>query len=213
MIRVVGLCGRSGSGKGFVSECFARNGIPVIDTDAVYHSLVMCGRRTDCLMEIAEAFGEAVVTPEGTLDRRALGAIVFAPENAHLLKTLNAIAHKHILQETKTRMASLAASGAPSVIIDAPLLFESGFDGMCHVKLCVCAPMKVQIARICARDSITEAAARMRLRAQMSEGELRRLCDAVIINDGVADVEGQVQEIIRAFSLSEPMCKEVDGEI
>ena len=212
-IRIVGMCGRSGSGKGFVSRVFEKNGIPVIDTDAVYHTLVMSGTRTDCLDEIAAAFGEEVITGEGTLDRRALAEIVFAPGNEQRLQTLNAIAHKHILRRTEETISALAAEGAPSVIIDAPLLFESGFDRLCRVKLCVYAPRNVQLSRIRARDGITDAAARRRLRSQRKQPELRRLCDAAILNDGVADVEAQVQSIIQAFSLSEPMCKEADGEI
>ena len=212
-IRIVGLCGRSGSGKGFVSKVFEKSGIPVIDTDAVYHSLVIGGARTECLSEIAAVFGEKVITAKGGLDRSALSEIVFAPGNAPLLKTLNSIAHKHILKETEKIISSFAAAGATSVIIDAPLLFESGYDRMCHVKLCVYAPMKVQLARIRARDGITDAAARRRLGSQKKQNELRRLCDAAILNDGTADVEAQVREIIRAFSLFEPMRKEADGEI
>jgi len=203
-ITVLGICGRSGSGKGYVCEIFNQFGIPSIDTDSVYKSLVTgCGDTpSPCLVEITDAFGKSVLDEKGDLNKSALADIVFAPGNASRLKQLNTITHKHIKEKTLQTIASLADAGNSAVLIDAPVLFESGFDRLCDLKFYVRAPMELSVKRICARDGITEDRARRRLEAQMSDSALQALCDGVIENDGIADVPIQVAEIIQRFSLT-----------
>ncbi len=141
-ITVLGICGRSGSGKGYVCKIFNQFGIPSIDTDSVYKSLVTgCGDApSPCLMEITDAFGESVLDEKGDLNKLALADIVFAPGNALRLKQLNAITHKHIKEKTLQTIVLLADAGNSAVLIDAPVLFESGFDRLCDLKLqCRCS--------------------------------------------------------------------------
>ncbi|MBE6586865.1 MAG: dephospho-CoA kinase [Ruminococcaceae bacterium] len=193
-ILVIGLCGRSGSGKGYVCERFSAFGIPSVDTDKVYREILE-KEGSQCLAELVAEFGKDILS-EGKLDRRALSAIVFAPGNENKLERLNAITHKYILSETNERIESYKKNGCRAVLVDAPVLFESGFDSICDFTLCVTAPDSVCVERICARDSRTKEEALSRLANQKSADELRRLCSFEIVNDGEADVLAQVLEVI-----------------
>ena len=182
-MKIIGLCGRSGSGKGYVCELIARRGYPCIDTDAVYRRLTAPAAKPRALVrELARVFGDIVVAPDNSLDRHALGAIVFSDRAA--LESLDRTAHKHILKETRRILAKCEKDCAPLAVVDAPVLFESGFDKECDFTLCVTASEATRLRRIMRRDGIDEQAARRRLASQKSDGELRALCDVVIVNDG-----------------------------
>ncbi len=202
-VLIVGLCGRSGSGKGYVCDLFRRYGIPSVDTDAVYRDIVDCGYPEDnsCLFELREEFGDTIIRRGGGLDRRKLADIVFCDHNEDSLKRLNEITHKYILKRTLDLVSEFGLLGYRCVIIDAPVLFESGFDRICDHTICVTAPLEVAVLRICNRDEITPEKAKSRLAGQMSESRLRALCDMEIYNDGVSDVEEQVVNIIEYFGL------------
>ena len=86
------------------------------------------------------------------------------------------------------------------MIIDAPVLFESGFDKLCDVKICVTAPRELSIERICARDNRSRSEAEKRLDSQKSESELILLCDETVVNDGIADLDTRIREIIDKYA-------------
>lgn len=199
----VGLCGRSGSGKGYVSKCFALKGIPAIDTDAVYRSLTDGSGPFECNAELASVFGQDILREDMSLDRRRLAKIVFAEGAEHKLKMLNEITHKYIFVES-LRLARLhKAAGARSIILDAPVLFESGFDYYCDKKLCVTCPDEVSVSRICRRDGISAYEAERRISSQMPPDELRRRCDGEIVNDGLVNVLSEVDRIISLWGLKD----------
>jgi len=204
-VKVVGLCGRSGCGKGFVSAEFLNYGIPSIDTDKVYRDILLekgkDGQLSPCLSELVREFGEGIITEASELDRKALAALVFADGAEDKLFRLNEITHKYILEKTLELLEKYGESGFGSVIVDAPVLFESGFDKICDIKICVAAPDSVAIERICRRDNKTPKEAEMRLSSQKAQAELEALCDDVIVNDGVADVALQVKSIVFRYSL------------
>ena len=127
--------------------------------------------------------GDGIAFPDYSLNRRALADIVFADGGKEKRELLNRITHAHILVQTKRIADQYAAEGAPAVLIDAPLLFESGFDAECSCTVCVIASEEASVTRILKRDGITEAEARRRLGAQISAEELVRRCDYVIEND------------------------------
>ena len=184
-MKVIGLCGGSGSGKGAVSSLFGTYGIPAIDTDAVYHDIT--SRPSPCLDALASEFGVRIVK-DGALDRAALREIVFfSPDSAAKLKKLNAITHKYIIAETEKIISAYEKRSVPGVIIDAPLLFESGLDKRCDTVIAVVANREVRIARIMLRDGITLEAARARIDAQMPDTRLAEMADVVIRNDGTLD--------------------------
>lgn len=183
---VIGLCGRSGSGKGFLSSLFAEAGVPSIDTDKVYRELTGTpagGKLTSCMKELVSEFGERILNRDASLDRQTLANIVFAPGGSDRLKRLNEIAHRHILAETDRRIAFLGDLGYDMVIVDAPVLFESGYDKKCDFIVAAVAPDEVVLKRIMDRDGIDEKAALRRLGVQMPNSEFRRRADHVIETD------------------------------
>lgn len=159
---VVGLTGPTGGGKGEVAAVWGRMGLPVIDTDRLAREVVMPGEA--CLTRLVEAFSPAILQPDGSLDRAALAQLAFAsPERNRVLQS---ITHPAILARCRERLAGYRAEGRPAAVVDAPLLFESGFDRECDVTVAVLAPPEVRLRRILTRDSLTEEQARLRLRAQ-----------------------------------------------
>ncbi len=177
---VIGLCGGSGSGKTTASSVMASLGAAVIDTDRVYRDLCVPG--SACLCELASIFGQEIVNPDGSLNRKKLGAIVFSDTAARA--ELNRITHRYIAEETLRLLDRFRAEGKDAAVIDAPLLFESGFDAMCDVTVGVTAPACDRIARITARDGITAEEAEARIASQLGDGELRQMCDFIIENNG-----------------------------
>lgn len=193
-IKIIGLCGRSGSGKGYVSKIFASFGIPSVDTDKLYGEIVSM-KDSPCLKELSREFGGDIITAEGTLNKKALSAIVFSDDKR--LQKLNSITHKYILAETEKRIEELKNSGAKAVIIDAPVLFESGFHRLCDLCVCVTCGTDISVKRITQRDGIDEKSAEKRLSSQLSEKELRALCDYEIVNDDIEDPMSQVRDFIK----------------
>ena len=192
-MKVVGLCGGSGVGKGYCARLFAECGIPAIDTDKVYHDLV--SGPSDCLNELVACFGESIVSESGALDRRELSKTVFSDKRA--LTELNKITHKHILAKTENIIEKFEKMGYGAVLIDAPLLFESGFDKKCDLILGVVADDAIRVERITKRDGITEAAATRRISSQLSNDEIANKCDYVIVNNGESDA---LCELIRTLA-------------
>lgn len=200
-ITVIGLCGRSGSGKGYVSRKFFERGIPFIDTDKLYRDKVLKSDNgmSPCLCEIVSEFGTGVLDVDGNLDRKKLAEVVFADGNEDKLIKLNDITHKYILEETLKLIGYYEREGYRAVIIDAPVLFESGFDKLCRVKICVTAPRDIAVERICLRDNRSPREAESRLDSQLPEGELIKLCDETVVNDGVTDLDERIGEIIEKY--------------
>ena len=203
---LIGLCGRSGSGKGTAAAYFSELGMSVIDTDAVYREMTLSDT-TPCMKAIVSEFGREVVASDGSLARARLADIVFSRDPSRL-SVLNRITHRYIIEETERRIEQLTASGAGFIVIDAPLLFESGLSDRCCVIIAVTAEEETLVSRISRRDGITCEESMRRLASQISNDELRRCADYVIENDGdtgalrrrVGDV---ARDIFKRFSSSE----------
>ena len=202
---LIGLCGRSGTGKGYVCRLFAELGIPSVDTDAVYRTMTAPSETlSHCMTELIGAFGDGIRLPDNSLNRPALSAIVFGEGGGEALKTLNRITHAHILKETQRLAEEYTAAGADAVIIDAPVLFESGFDAMCRFTVCVCASEETSVTRILKRDGITREAALRRLASQIPTEELIRRCDFRIENElhcdtlrtQIAEITAQIRRVL-----------------
>lgn len=184
---VVGVTGRSGAGKSLLTAALAGQGALVLDADAIYHQLL----ETDetLLAQIEARFPGAVKA--GRVDRKALGALVFADEQARL--ELNAIAHRRVIARTKELMAQ---DDRRLVLLDVPLLFESGMDRMCDLTLGLLADREGSIQRIMRRDSIDRARAKSRLNAQPEDAFYRERCDVLLENRGTLE---EFQQKIRHF--------------
>ena len=180
MLRI-GLTGPSGAGKGTVAMLFARFGVPSVDTDAVYHELLL--PPSACLDELAGTFGKGILAADGSLNRSALAALVFDPDHPRRLTTLNQITHRYILERTRELCAGYEKAGMAAVLIDAPVLFESGFDKECDRTLAVLAAPSIRLARIMSRDGLDKAAAEARMDAQPSDDFYTERSDAVLYNN------------------------------
>ena len=176
-MKVIGLCGGSGSGKGLVCRLFIEFGIDSIDTDKIYHELT--SKKSECLDELVTEFGERILS-DGVLNRPALRDIVHAEKK---FMVLNEITHKHILNRVRELIDEYEKNGSRGVIVDAPALFESGFDRECDYIICVYSKIETRIQRIMERDKISRDIAEKRVYAQVSSDWLRDNCDYVIEND------------------------------
>lgn len=201
---MVGLTGGIGTGKSTVARMLAALGARVIDADAIVHELQAPG--TPLLARIAEAFGSAMLRPDGALDRERLGKLVFSDPAAR--KRLNELVHPAVGVEMVRRLEAARAAGVPLVVLDIPLLLEgrtaraaqparaaTASDLVSEV-IVVYAPEAAQIERQVSRDGATAEHAAERVRAQLSIEEKRKLADHVIDNSGtLADTERQVREL------------------
>ncbi len=174
---IIGITGGSGCGKTTLLELIRRQGGLILDCDAIYHRLLKTDRK---LLEEIEARFPGTVE-QGSLNRKALGRIVFSDEQA--LLDLNRITHGAVKQEVMRLLEEKKVLAA----IDAIGLFEGGLAELCDVTVAVTAPEESRIRRLMARDGISEEYARSRIRAQHSDGWFREKCGHVLENDGTMD--------------------------
>ena len=191
-LKVFGLTGGIGSGKSTVAQLMAARGVPVVDADALAREVVAPGG--PAYGDVAATWPQ-VIAPDGTVDRKRLGAIVFGDPAARA--RLEAITHPRIAAAADARLATLATQGHRLALYEATLLVESGrwreFDGL----LVVTATTETQIARAMARDQLSREAAEARVRAQLPTEEKVRVATHVIDNDGArAATEAQVEALL-----------------
>ena len=181
----IGLCGGSGSGKNEVQAAFARLGIEGLDTDALYHRLI--DGDTPLARALAERFGKQILKSGGGVNRIALRDIVFSKGAEADLADLNAITHAAVLNECRAWLEAQRKAGAFAALINAPLLFESGFDAECDLTVAVLAPKELRILRIMARDGLTREDAARRICAQREDALLAESTTYQIHNSGTED--------------------------
>ena len=196
---IIGVCGTSGSGKGYICKKLEKYGLYHIDTDKVYRELSL--KSSDCQKELTDFFGEDIFD-NGQLNSRVLAAKVFEGEGSEeRLSMLNSITHKYIRLDTEQIIEKCRKQGYSAVLVDAPVLFESGFDGMCHATLCVTAPYEMKIDRITKRDGITKEKAVARLKTQLSDDILRKKCTYEIDNTDGCDIDSQIISLLKDLKI------------
>ncbi|WP_406140738.1 dephospho-CoA kinase [Streptomyces sp. NBC_01089] len=186
----VGLTGGIGAGKSEVSRLLVSYGAVLIDADRIAREVVEPG--TPGLAAVVEAFGESVLAPDGSLDRPALGSIVFADPDR--LATLNSIVHPLV----GARSAELEGQAQPEsvVIHDVPLLTENGLAPLYDLVVVVDASPETQLDRLVRLRGMQESEARARMAAQATREQRREIADLVIDNDGPLDaLEPQVRSV------------------
>ena len=190
-MKLIGLTGTSGSGKGYVSQIFAHHGIESIDTDAIVHRLYR--EDAECIAALEAAFGP-LCEEDGSIDRRKLAFIVFA--HREKLTLLNTIVHRLVRREVERLCQEREAAGVELLLLDAPQLYEAGMEALCRKVIAVIAPVSVRLERICKRDGLSQAAAEARISNQHSDAFFEERADYLIRNDGILSVSDQVDRII-----------------
>lgn len=202
---VVGLTGGIASGKSTVSNMLRDLGVAVIDADVVAREVVEPG--TPGLEAVLDAFGAHLARPDGSLDRKALGAIVFADGEA--LEQLEAIVHPRIAARAAQLIAKARESGEPFVVYDAALLVEWGISDSFEPLVVVAVPAEVQIERITARDGLSVAEAQQRLDAQLPLEDKVAAADVVIDNAGsLEETRAQVEALVARLRAPDSDSKE-----
>jgi len=179
---VLGLTGSYGSGKSTVAALFRELGVRVIDADALAREAVEPGQPAND--EIREMFGPEVFLPDGRIDRQEVGRIVF--NDPRMRRALEAIIHPRVREQERRLVAEAAAAGEELVVLDVPLLFESGMDAECD-RTCVVVVDDEQRMERLGRLGIAPEDVRRRLAAQMPQEEKARRADFVIENSGTVE--------------------------
>ncbi len=198
-IPVIGLTGGIGTGKSTVAEYLKKRQYAHVDADQIGRDLTADG--SDLLPVLDRVFGpegemgrpgKPILRADGSLDRKALGAIAFSAQEKK--EKLDEIMLKHIIAEIdrqveKYQSAAEDAAGivTAGILIDAPLLFEAGLADRCDRVLLVTADLDTRIQRVCKRDGISEQAVRDRISCQMSEDEKRKRSDLIVDNSGTME--------------------------
>lgn len=195
--KIIGLTGQSGAGKGEACKIFAEYGIPCIDTDKVYRQLLETN--TEMLGEIRQRFGEGVFE-NSALNRKALAKVVFGTNASGALEDLNKITHKYILNKSQDIAQAYKNEGYTCVVIDAPQLFESGFDKNCDATVAVVADESTIVQRVMKRDNISEEDALARIKNQHTKEYFQTHCTYVIENNkDIGCLKTQVAQYVSTF--------------
>jgi len=191
---IVGLTGGIATGKSLVSAEIKRLGATVIDADVIAREIVEPGK--PAYNEIIEAFGEKILNPDATLNRKALGDIVFC--NKEALAILNRITHPRIRQRIREEIAR--AGDDELIVVDIALLIEMGFKDEVDSIIVVYADEERQIERVLRRNGLTREEARQRLSCQIPVKEKLGYADYVIENNGnIESAVEQAREVFRAL--------------
>lgn len=187
----IGLTGGIATGKSTVARLLAARGAAIVDADTIAREIVEPGQAP--LARIAERFGGAVIREDGTLDRKRLGAIVFADPAER--RALEAITHPAIRALMRERIAALEAERPDRLVVaDIPLLYESELQHLYEGVMVAYVPRELQRARLIARDGLVPEEADKRIAAQMDIELKRQMADYVIDNSGtLADTEAQLE--------------------
>ncbi|MGG4555056.1 dephospho-CoA kinase [Paenibacillus humicus] len=191
----IGLTGGIATGKSTVSQMLVKRGAILIDADVIAREVMEPGHPV--LQAVRERFGPDVIHDDGTLNRKRLGEIVFSdPEK---LKALNGLTHPAIRAEMRKRMAAYeAADPGRLVVVDIPLLYESGLETMFEQVMVVYVPRELQLKRLMKRDELTLEQAEARIRAQMDIEKKKERADILIDNSlGMDKTELQIAEFWR----------------
>lgn len=195
MGRILGITGNIACGKTAVGQMLIELGVEkYLDADALVHQLYLSGQ--PIARAVAEAFGPDVMAEDGSVDRQALGTLVF--RDAEAMRRLEAIVHPAVGQAMFEQLASVSDNGI--VVIDAVKLLEGGSGALCQSKWLITCPEEQEMARLIARNGLSADEARARIQAQPSVERRLPLVDEVIDNGGsLADTRRQVEAAFARF--------------
>ncbi len=189
---IIGLTGSIASGKSTVAKMLEGYHLPIVDADLVARQVVEPG--TETLAKIAQAFGEEVIKEDGTMDREKVGLIIF--HDPAKRKMLNDIIHPAIRLEMIRQRDEHLKQGAPHVVMDIPLLFESKLQHFVDKILVVSVKEDVQLERLMKRNQLSEEEARARIASQLPMSVKEQGAHAVIYNNSDEAATAQQLKVI-----------------
>ncbi|OFP31666.1 dephospho-CoA kinase [Corynebacterium sp. HMSC068G04] len=192
-MKLIGLTGGIGSGKSTVAELLVQEGWVLVDADRIARDIVEPGQ--PALTELAEAFGQDVLLPDGSLDRGRLASRAFA--SAEKTAVLNSITHPRIQEETQERFEAARQGGAEFVVYDMPLLVDKGLHRDMDATIVVDVDAEERVRRLVEYRGLDEDDARRRIAAQIPDDVRRAAADFVIDNNGPREaLDGQVAGVV-----------------
>ena len=179
----LGITGRSGCGKSTVTAVFAAKGVPLADADQISREILLPG--SPLLQPLAKRFGQDILNPDGTLNRRLLADRAFAtPEGK---KALDALTHPEIVRRIRAAKAAAEQIGHALFVLDGAVIVGTAAQAECDRLCVVTAPFETSVARIVARDGIAPEMAARRLNAQTPEAALTAQADYILHNDSTVE--------------------------
>ena len=191
-IRIIGLTGPIGSGKSYVGRLFKKAGYNTIDSDKVYHKLT--SGATPLTKALKEQFGSRVINNDGSLNRAELSSIVFADDSK--LNLLNQITHTAVINSILQKCSVLSSKGIDTVIVEVPLMFESGFDKHCYKVVSVIADEQTRIKRIMKRNAFSEVEAIKRIKKQKNNNFYIENSDLIVYNNTYAGARADFKRVL-----------------
>lgn len=197
MTLVIGLTGGIASGKSTISSILKAVAWPVIDADLIARQIVMPGSKG--LEQIVNRFGPQMLNSDGTLDRKKLGKTVF--DDPKKLSDLDKIEHPLIQEAIDSQLDEFKKQHLPVVVLDVPLLFETGMDEECDLTVLAVVDQATQLKRLMKRDQISKMDAVKKISSQMSLKEKMQRADVIIDNNGTLEqTRSQVAELVDRVS-------------
>lgn len=198
MTLIIGLTGSIGTGKSTIANRFKELDIPVVDADLIARQVVEPGETA--YEQIVETFGEQILQLDKTIDRKALGAVVFQDDTKR--EQLNAIVHPAIRKEIIYQRDAFVDQGVKCVVVDIPLLYESNLIDYVDKVLVVYVDEVVQLRRVVSRDNSTDKEAQQRIASQIPVAEKAEKADEVIDNNQTVEESfQQLDDILKKWQI------------
>ena len=197
-MKVIGLTGGIGSGKSTVAQFLTGLGAVIIDADKIGHELLK--PNTEAWREVVAGFGRQILTPDGNIDRKKLGEIVFG--NPESLSRLNQIMHPRMYALAKAQLEEYRQQGTRVVVLEAPLLLEAGWTSLVDEVWVTTAPEATVLKRLEERTGLSQAESLARIRSQLPSAERVRHAAVVINTDcDLDELKSRVKELWRRLEL------------
>lgn len=194
MTYFLGLTGGIASGKSTADDFFKKKNIPIIDSDLIAHQIMKVGQAG--YQAVVDYFGSKILNDNQAINRHKLGEIVF--NDKAKLKKLNSLTHPLVHQEIKRQMEQYRLNQEKLVVIDVPLLFESGFESLCDGVLVISISPELQLKRLMKRNNFTEKEALVRINNQMPLSEKEKRATYVVANTGtINDLEKRLSDLLQ----------------
>ena len=192
-MKVIGITGSSGSGKSTITKILSEElEAKIINADEVVKQ--MQEKDSEYYRKIVDLFGANILQEDGSLNRKKIAEIIFRDENKK--EKLDKLTFKYVVEEIRQQVEKAKEE---YIIIDAPLLIESGLNKICNIVIAVISKKQEQIKRICKRDNIEESIAKLRLEAQRDNEFYKTNADYIVENNGgnIDAIVGRIRKLVQ----------------